>query len=230
MTLTGANAIGFHTSKNGNSSFQAFASLKANYLPEAFYFATQEEVELALLYAEKSFLLFKEVLLYQRAIFLETIAEEIMSLGDNLIQRCVVECGLPELRIINERTRTISQILMFSELLRKGWWVDARINTGNNLLQKPDIRRMLQPIGPVAIFGASNFPLAFSTARGDTISALASGCPVIVKAHPSHPGTNEMVTSAIIKAAQRTSMPEGVFSSLFLSNELSIYLVPTSYN
>lgn len=228
MALIGANFIGFHTSKNGDSSFHAFDPFKDEYLPEAFYFATQEELESALYYADKSFLVFKEILPHQRAIFLETIAEEIMSLGDNLLQRCVAETGLPELRIKNERTRTINQIFMFSELLKEGWWVDARINTGNTELQKPDVRRMLQPIGPVAIFGASNFPLAFSTAGGDTISALASGCPVILKAHPSHPGTNEMMATAIIKAAQRASMPEGVFSSLFLSNELSMYLVQHS--
>ena len=110
---------------------------------------------------------------------------------------------------------------MFAQLLRDGWWVDARIDTAQpqrQPLPKPDIRRMLIPIGPVAVFGASNFPLAFSTAGGDTASALAAGCPVVVKAHSSHPGTNELVSSAIIKAAKRTGMPEGVFSSVYLSH------------
>src|SRR6478735_6926469 len=110
---------------------------------------------------------------------------------------------------------------MFAQLLRDGWWVDARIDTAQpqrQPLPKSDIRRLLVPIGPVAVFGASNFPLAFSTAGGDTASALASGCPVIVKAHSSHPGTNELVASAIVKAAQKTGMPEGVFSSVYLSH------------
>src|SRR5690606_20106448 len=117
---------------------------------------------------------------------------------------------------------------IFAQLLREGSWVDARIDKAQpdrQPLQKSDIRRMLVPIGPVAVYGASNFPLAFSTAGGDTASALASGCPVIVKSHSSHPGTNALVSSAIIKAAKSTGMPEGVFSSLYLDHEHSIKLV-----
>lgn len=117
---------------------------------------------------------------------------------------------------------------MFAKLLRDGWWVDARIDVAlpeRKPMPRADIRRMLIPIGPVAVFGASNFPLAFSTAGGDTASALAAGCPVVVKAHSSHPGTNELVSSAIIKAAKQTGMPEGVFSSVYLSHEDSVNLV-----
>ena len=140
-----------------------------------------------------------------------------MALGDALIERCTAETALPAARITGERGRTCGQLKMFAQLLRDGWWVDARIDTAQpqrQPLPKSDIRRMLIPIGPVAVFGASNFPLAFSTAGGDTASALAAGCPVVVKAHSSHPGTNELVSSAIIKAAKRTGMPEGVFSSV----------------
>lgn len=152
-----------------------------------------------------------------RANFLDAIAEEIMAIGDTLIDTGCAESGLPVARITGERGRTCGQLQLFARLLREGSWVDARIS-GN-------IRRMLIPLGPVAVFGASNFPLAFSTAGGDTASALAAGCPVVVKAHPAHPRTHQLVASAVLRAAARTGMPEGVFSSLELSNEDAVALV-----
>ena len=228
MTITGANFTGFTTSSQGDQSFQAFAPTANNFLPGDFSMATAEELNYVLSLAGKAFPLYRELSYAQRADFLDAIAKEIMELGDALIERCSAESALPAMRITGERARTCGQLQMFARLLRDGWWVDARIDTAQpdrKPIPKVDIRRMLVPIGPVAVFGASNFPLAFSTAGGDTASALAAGCPVVVKAHPSHPGTNELISSAIIKAAQQTGMPEGVFSSIYLSNQDVITLV-----
>lgn len=228
MILTGENFIGFKNSANGDKTFQAFVPEKNEYLPEKFTQATAEEFETAVSLAQKAFPEYRELSYEKRAVFLDAMADEIMALGDALIERCSLESGLPIARITGERGRTCGQLKMFSQLLRDGYWVDARIDKAQLDRQpfpKSDIRRMLIPIGPVAVFGASNFPLAFSTAGGDTASALASGCTVVVKSHSSHPGTNALVASAIIKAAKDTGMPEGVFSSLYLSHDHSIKLV-----
>jgi alpha-ketoglutaric semialdehyde dehydrogenase len=150
----------------------------------------------------------------QRAAFLDRIAEEIEHLGD-LVDVAHLETALPPERLAGERARTTGQLRMFANLVREGSWVDARIDRAvpdRTPLPKPDVRRMLIPIGPVAVFGASNFPLAFSVAGGDTASALAAGCPVIVKAHPAHPATSELAARAIIKAGMAAGMPPGVFS------------------
>lgn len=222
MTLTGANFTGFTTSSKGEKSFQAFAPAANSSLPGDFKIATAEELEYVLSLASKAFPVYSELSYARRADFLDAIAKEIMDLEDILIERCSAESALPAMRITGERARTCGQLQMFARLLRDGWWVDARIDTAQperKPIPKVDLRRMLVPIGPVAVFGASNFPLAFSTAGGDTASALAAGCPVVVKAHPSHPGTNELISSAIIKAAQQTGMPEGVFSSVYLSHQ-----------
>ena len=227
-TITGTNFTGFTSSAKGNASFQAFAPAANKFLDGDFYYATEEEMEHALQLAQKAFAAYQKTSFSRRAEFLDAIAEEILALGDDLIERCTAETGLPAARIIGERARTCGQLQLFAKLLRDGWFVDARIDKAQperKPLPKADIRRMLVPIGPVAVFGASNFPLAFSTAGGDTASALAAGCPVVVKAHSSHPGTNELVTTAIIKAAQRTNMPEGVFSSVYLSHENVIKFV-----
>jgi NADP-dependent aldehyde dehydrogenase len=140
-----------------------------------------------------------------------------LELGSKLIDRAVAETGLPETRFIGERGRTIAQLRMFAELVEEGSWVEARIDTAipdREPLPKPDLRQMLVPVGPVVIFGASNFPLAFSVPGGDTASALAAGNPVIVKAHPAHPGTSELVAGAIERAVSRCGIPPGFFSML----------------
>lgn len=226
--ITGADFIGFSQSKLSDKKFQSFSPQENTNLPGWFYWATQEELDQAVSLAENCFNTFQKISYQQRALFLEAIAEEIMALSDQLLEVCVAESGLPLGRITGERARTCNQLRQFAKLLHDGWWLDARIDTGipeRLPAAKPDIRRMLVPIGPVAVFGASNFPLAFSTAGGDTASALASGCPVILKIHPAHPITNELVTSAILKAAKRTGMPDGVFSALHLDNEKVIKLV-----
>ncbi|MGY3212088.1 aldehyde dehydrogenase (NADP(+)) [Mucilaginibacter sp. HD30] len=228
MTLIADNFIGFKNSAKGEKTFQSFAPAKNEYLPEKFTQATEEEFEAAIALAQQAFPAYRELTYEKRAQFLDAIADEIMALGDALLERCSAESGLPLARITGERGRTCGQLKLFAQLLRDGWWLDARVDTAQpdrQPLPKSDIRRMLIPLGPVAVYGASNFPLAFSTAGGDTASALAAGCPVVVKSHSSHPGTNALVSSAIAKAAQATGMPEGVFSSIYLSHEHSVKLV-----
>jgi len=215
MELTGLNFIGNERSGNGKVTFQAInPKNSAKMLPE-FYEATQQEINDAILKAEMAFQEYSKKSGQERALFLETIANEILELGDSLIQRCCEETGLPKGRITGERGRTANQLKLFAQLLREGSWVDARIDSADPQRQpvpKPDIRSMQKALGPVGVFGASNFPLAFSVAGGDTASALAAGCTVIVKAHPAHPGTCEMIANAVQKAIKKTDMPDGTFS------------------
>ncbi len=208
--IEGVNFIGKTESKEGNKSLQGVNPSTNKALEGQFFLATDDEIDKATALATETFQSYSRVAGKVKAHFLDSIAEEILNLGDTLIQRASAESGLPNGRFEGERGRTVNQLRMFAELLREGSWVDARIDTANT-----DIRNMVFPIGPVVVFGASNFPLAFSTAGGDTASALASGCPVIVKAHESHPGTNELVARAILKAVEITEgIPDGIFSSL----------------
>jgi alpha-ketoglutaric semialdehyde dehydrogenase len=150
----------------------------------------------------------------ERATFLRRIAEQIEMLGDGLIQVCHEESKLTVDRLRGERVRTINQLVMFADLIEEGSWVDARIDTAQpdrKPIPKPDLRRMLIPLGPVAVFSASNFPLAFSVAGGDTASAFAAGCPVVVKGHPAHPRTSALVGDAISRAVKDTGMPPPIF-------------------
>ncbi|WP_274963603.1 aldehyde dehydrogenase (NADP(+)) [Thioclava electrotropha] len=150
-----------------------------------------------------------------RAKFLETIADEIEARGEAITEIGTQESGLPEARLNGERGRTTGQLRMFAEHIRKGDYLDRRHDKAlpdRQPLPRPDLRMIQRPIGPVAVFGASNFPLAFSTAGGDTASALAAGCPVVVKGHPAHPGTGEIVAEAIKAAVEKCGMPKGVFS------------------
>jgi len=152
-----------------------------------------------------------------RAAFLEQIAEEIMALGDALIERSGLETALPAARLSGERLRTVNQLKLFAALARDGGWADARIDRAQpdrQQLPRPDLRRAKRPLGPVVVFGSSNFPLAFSVAGGDTASALCTGNPVVVKAHRAHPGTSELVAGAIQRAVEACGMPAGTFSML----------------
>jgi 2,5-dioxopentanoate dehydrogenase len=149
------------------------------------------------------------------AAFLERIGDRILAIGDQLISTCCEETSLSVDRLTGERARTVNQLRMFAGLVREGSWIDARIDTAlpdRKPVPKPDLRRMLLPLGPIAVFGASNFPLAFSVAGGDTASALAAGCPVVVKPHPGHPKTSALVASAVSGAAQDCQMSEGIFA------------------
>jgi NADP-dependent aldehyde dehydrogenase len=179
--------------------------------------ANSIEINRAVEKAEAAFSLYRSRSYEERALFLEAISEEISKLGDPIIERCHAETALPVARLTGEMGRTVNQLKLFAYVVREGSWMDTRIDTAlpDRLpAPKPDIRQFQIPLGPVGVFGASNFPLAFSVAGGDTASALAAGCPVVFKAHRLHPGTSELVGHCIIKAALRTGMPDGVFSLL----------------
>ena len=151
-----------------------------------------------------------------RAAFLDACAEAILAIGDWLVETAMAESGLPLARLTGERMRTVNQLRMFAAELRKGEFFDATIDPAlpDRALPRADLRRMNQPLGPVAVFGASNFPLAFSVAGGDTASALAAGCPVVVKGHSAHPGTGELVARAIVATVAQCGLPAGVFAYL----------------
>ncbi len=215
--ISGQNFIGFEQKASGEKKLQAFSTVSKNNLQGEFITASESEIQEAVEKATDAFTVYRQMSSAERAEFLETIGDEIMRVGDVLIERAHLETGLPEGRITGERARTVGQLKLFAFLLREGSFAEAIIDTAlpeRKPLPRADLRRMLHPIGPVTVFAASNFPLAFSTAGGDTASALAAGCPVIVKAHSSHLGTNELVAAAIINAAQKCNMPDGVFSSL----------------
>ncbi|MFC0876544.1 aldehyde dehydrogenase (NADP(+)) [Saccharicrinis sp. FJH2] len=217
MMVHGKNRIGKNLSSTGSITYITTDPTKNEALEGTFFCATVDEVNLAMQKAKDAFIAYRKVPAFKRAAFLEAIAEEIMALGDALVRRASVETALSPERIESERTRTMLQLRLYADHIKEGSWVNASIDLGDPDRKpnpKPDLRRMYLPIGPVVVFTASNFPLAYSTAGGDTASALAAGNPVIVKSHPSHAGTNEMVADAIAKAAERTGMPDGVFSSL----------------
>lgn len=167
--------------------------------------------------------------LSERAAFLEAIADNIEGLGDELLDRAHLETGLPLARLTGERARTVGQLRLFAAEVREGGWLGLRVDSAlpdRQPLPRSDLRSFNVPLGPVAVFGASNFPLAFSVAGGDTASALAAGCPVVVKGHPAHPGTSELVASAIAGAVAAAGLPEGVFSLLnAVSNDVGAVLV-----
>lgn len=176
--------------------------------------ATIEEIDLTMSGAWKAFKVYSKKSLKERAEFMRAIAKELEAAGDELISIAMEETNLPEARLRNERGRTIFQLQSYAAACERGDWLEARIDEAipDRNPPKPDIRKMLVPLGPVLVFGAANFPFAYSTAGGDTASALAAGCPVIVKAHPAHARTSERVAQAILKAVADTNMPDGVFS------------------
>src|SRR5262245_15028533 len=215
MELHGGNLIGATVSKTGAKTFRGSDPAVGSELEPAFHDATEEEVDRALTAAAAALPIYRRQSPEAIARFLEAIASELEAQGDALIARAKAETALPEARLVGERGRTCSQLRLFAELVREGSWVDARIDRAlpdRKPLPRPDLRRMLVPMGPIAVFGASNFPLAFSVCGGDTASALAAGNPVVVKGHPAHPGTSEMAAGAVMKAAQACAMPDGVFS------------------
>ena len=212
--IKGTNKIGYQESAQHAQATYAFVAATLESLPEAFHPATGEEVDQAAQKAAKAFPIYRALAPRQRSEFLRAIADEIEALGSELIERVMVESGLPEGRVTGERGRTTGQLRLFADFIEEGSWVEAILDPADperKPFPKPDLRQMLQPLGPVAVFGAGNFPLAFSTAGGDTASALAAGCPVILKAHEGHLGTNALVSRAIRLAAERTGMPRAVF-------------------
>lgn len=190
---------------------------------------TIEDVAAACAAADAAFDTYRATTREERAAFLERIAEEIIGLGDPLIEAAMLESGLPRPRLEGERGRTVGQLRLFAQVVRNGLWQQIRIDPAmpdRQPLPRPDLRMRMIAVGPVAVFGASNFPLAFSTAGGDTASALAAGCPVVVKGHPAHPLTGSLVAQAITKAVEACGLPAGVFQHLAgPSNELGAALV-----
>lgn len=214
MQLTGLNFIA-GTRRDGDTRLRAYAPATGAAIEDAgFVEGSRADVADASAAAASAFLPYATLPLETRAAFLDAIAEEIAELGDMLVERACAESGLPAARITGERGRTIGQLRLFASEVRDGRWQQLRIDHADpaRVPPRPDLRVRMVPLGPVAIFGASNFPLAFSVAGGDTASALAAGCPVVVKGHPSHPGTSELVATAITRAAARCDVPAGVFS------------------
>ena len=216
MDIDGALLIGPDDVATG-SRFDAVAPATGATLQPRVSVADQTHVARACATADAAFDTYRAIPLEQRAVFLDAIADEVAALGEPLIERTSRETGLPAARITGELARTSGQLRLFASLVRDGAFLDIRLDRADadrKPVRKPDLRARRIPVGPVAVFGASNFPLAFSVAGGDTASALAAGCPVVVKAHPAHPGAGEMVGRALRAAAKRTGMPDGIFSLL----------------
>lgn len=217
MDLTGKHLIGNQESAESADSFSPFNPAQGSPLEPLYFEASEREVDTAVSLAVSAFDLFRQRSAEARADFLEAIATETLALGDEFLERASAETGHPLPRCASERDRAVLHTRQFAELIREGSWVDARIdlpNPSRQPLPRPDVRSLMQAVGPVAVFGASNFPIAISVLGADTMSALAAGCPVVVKAHPGHPGTCELAARAILRAAESTRMPEGVFSLL----------------
>jgi alpha-ketoglutaric semialdehyde dehydrogenase len=228
MPLTGQLFIGRERVATARS-FRAANPATASFLEPPFSSAGKAEVERACELASAAFDQYRALDNETRAKFLETIADRIMALGDELLERGNAESGLPLARLTGERGRTVGQLRLFADELRKGGWLGIRIDPAmpdRKPLPRADLRQRKVPVGPVVVFGASNFPLAFSVAGGDTAAALAAGCPVIVKGHSAHPGTSELVAQAITEAVAQCGLHEGVFSLLNGDNrELGASLV-----
>ncbi|MFW0754808.1 aldehyde dehydrogenase (NADP(+)) [Pseudomonas sp. H11T01] len=218
MHVSGHNYIGGQRSAEGEILLHSVDATTGEQLPGAFYQATLAEVNAAVLAAEGAYPLYRNLAAQRRAEFLEAIADELDALGDDFVALTCRETALPAARIQGERGRTSGQMRLFAQVLRRGDFYGARIDQAlpeRTPLPRPDLRQYRLGVGPVAVFGASNFPLAFSTAGGDTAAALAAGCPVVFKAHSGHMATAERVADALIRAAEKTAMPAGVFNMIF---------------
>ncbi|MDD3876433.1 MAG: aldehyde dehydrogenase (NADP(+)) [Bacteroidales bacterium] len=217
MLLTGKNIIDNNFSSLGEETFRAYDPQTREYITPEYFEATTEEINKALGKASEDFEYFAGTSHFQRAELLESIADEIQKLGEILIERAMQETALSENRLQSEKSRTIKQLKLFATVLYETTWLDIRIDAndeGLDIISRKDIRQLHIPIGPVAVFTSGNFPLAFSVAGGDVASALAAGCPIIVKAHPSHPGTSELLAKAVLNALNKCNLPSGIFSML----------------
>ncbi|MFG1379058.1 aldehyde dehydrogenase (NADP(+)) [Xanthobacter autotrophicus] len=214
-----ANLLIGATAKAGTSGVvRGIEAATGAELEPAFCGATAADLDAACALAAAAVDPYRALPLEARAAFLEKIAANILEIGDNLIVRAMAETGLPRPRLEGERGRTVGQLRLFAGVVRDGDFLDLRIDRSlpeRTPLPRSDLRLRNVPVGPVAVFGASNFPLAFSVAGGDTTSALAAGCPVVVKAHSAHPGTSLLVGEAVRKAVADCGLPEGVFSLLY---------------
>jgi len=218
MKLSGRSLIGFESGTATHEVFYATNPKSGERLEPGFFAASPDEVDRAMSLSHQAFATYDRVSARDRGAFLRTIAANIESIAEELVERAEEETALPKPRLQGETARTCGQLRMFAQVAEEGSWVQARIDRADpnrKPAPKPDIRSMLRPLGPVVVFGASNFPLAFSVAGGDTASALAAGNPVIFKGHPAHPGTSELVSQAVQQAVRQCNFPEGVFSLLF---------------
>ena len=216
--LAGRSLIGFREGAGADEPIYAANPVTGERLQPGFIPATTEEVDLAVRRAAESFEVYQRVSGKDRGAFLRAIAARIESIASTVIERAALETALPLPRLQGETARTCAQLRLFAQVAEEGSWVQARIDHGDperKPAPKPDIRSLLRPLGPVVVFGASNFPLAFSVAGGDTASALAAGNTVVFKAHPAHPGTSELVGRALQESIRECGLPEGVFSLLF---------------
>lgn len=218
MKPDGGSLIGFGSSGGSGAVFKAFDPANRSQLEPSFISAMPEDVDRAVGLAAAAAPALGRLSGMQRRRFLQAIAANLEAKADDLVNRARQETALAEGRLRGELARTAHQLRLYGEAAEQGWWADARIETadpGRRPLPKPDHRSMLRPLGPVVVFGSSNFPFAYSVAGGDTASALAAGCPVVVKAHPAHPGTSELVGRLILHAVRDCGLPEGTFSLLF---------------
>ncbi|MGA7768992.1 MAG: aldehyde dehydrogenase (NADP(+)) [Candidatus Sulfotelmatobacter sp.] len=218
VKLSGLSLIGAREGARGGEPMYASNPTTGQRLQPAFIPASPEEVDLSVRLAAEAFDVYRHVSGRDRGAFLRMIAAKIESIAEDVIERAGQETALPRGRLQAETARTCAQLRLFAQVAEEGSWVNARIDHADpdrKPAPKPDIRSMLRPLGPVVVFGASNFPLAFSVAGGDTASALAGGNTVIVKAHAAHPGTSELVGRAVQESVRECGLPEGVFSLLF---------------
>ena len=215
-TIQGKLLIGARAQHGTAAAFYAINPATGLPLEPAFGAANLDDVEQACTLAQQAFDTYRDITLEQRAAFLEQIAQNILDLGPLLIERAMQESGLPQARLEGERGRTVGQLRLFAKVVRDGRWLGTALDSAlpDRTPPRPDLRLRKIALGPVVVFGASNFPLAFSVGGGDTASALAAGCPVVVKAHGAHPGTSELVGKAIQAAVASCGLPEGVFSLL----------------
>ena len=218
MKISGRSLIGSREGAGATGAFQAWNPARGEKIEPVFYPASQQEVDLAARLAAEAFSSYSRLPGSKKAVFLRRIASGMEAITDLLVQRAQQETGLPTGRLQSETERTCGQLRLFASVVEEGSWVGARMDRGDaqrKPLPKPDVRSMWHAIGPVVVFGASNFPLAFSVAGGDTASAWAAGNPVIVKAHPAHPGTSELAGRVILESIRESHLHEGVFSLLF---------------
>ena len=229
MEIVASQIIGYRNAQSNGPTFYAYNPVTGKPLTTAFTEGTAAEINESVELANKAFTAYRKTTAVQRSLFLEGIAANIEALGDDLLKIINEETALPLLRLAGERGRTTGQLRLFAQLLRDGKWNKEIVDEAlpdSKPAARPEIIQKQVPIGVVAVFGASNFPLAFSVAGGDTASALAAGCPVVFKAHPAHPATCQLVGSAITKAARVAGMPDGVFSMLHgFSHEIGSMLV-----
>jgi NADP-dependent aldehyde dehydrogenase len=215
-TITGQALIGGKAELGAGGSFKAWNPSARAHIEPSFHMVDMEQIDRACTLAGAAFDTFRNTSDFGRAAFLDTVSDQILALGDELVERAMLETGLPRGRIEGERGRTVNQLRLFAALLREGSWQDPRIDPALPQRTPPrgDLRSRLIGVGPVAVFAASNFPLAFSVAGGDTASAFAAGCPVVLKAHSAHPGTSELVARAVVNAVEQCGLPPGVFALL----------------